>query len=76
MIYNLIHLLHYILKGGLISEGILTLVPLPAKDALSRKFKFSALFSKQLIQIFSSEIKPPLGSMYYNIIYLLMYICK
>ena len=36
-------------KGGLIPEGILTLVPLPTKGAnslLSSKFKFLALFSK------------------------------
>ena len=37
-------------KGGLMSEGILTLVPVPTKS--DRNFEFPALNSKELIQIF------------------------
>ena len=39
-------------KGGLISEGILTLCQI---TPLSRKFEFPAHISKQLTQIFCSE---------------------
>ena len=54
-------------KGGLISEGILTSVLLPtkcAKSLLSRKFEFPGLNSKQLI-IFSaqeSDLAPFVGN--------------
>ena len=58
------------IKDCLISEGILTLVPLPRKSAKSlpwaESLNFSALYSKQLIQVFYSgqwdqnQIKPSL----------------
>ena len=45
-------------KGSLISEGILSLVPLPKKGVKSRPWaeslNFPALYSKHLIQIFCS----------------------
>ena len=47
-------------KGGLMSEGILTLVPVPTKndkslDSATINFEFPTLNSKQLIQILCSE---------------------